>query len=227
MLSGRSRACIETINFGRIGLASKPERPDYRMRCGSGAIALEDSGNELASLLHRSDRAQSCSAVNYVRTRWQRCSGLPPSVAAACSSSRALASVWPLAIAAIANGAADEVPALAALRDLERSLGGDCGDRDAHRAAVVMGSRHLLFAAVLCRRAAACDGAQIGHSPAASHVAPMLSCDSGPEPCRRGRRTAPTPAHHCRRLCIGPLGIAQSLAATGSSDEPSSRSRLQ
>jgi len=37
-------------------------------------------------------------------------------------------------------------------------------------------------AAALYRKAAACDGAQFGHSAEASHVAPMLDVGSSPEP---------------------------------------------
>jgi hypothetical protein len=40
--------------------------------------------------------------------------------------------------------------------------------------------------AALNRKAAACDGAQIGHSAAASHVAPILDVGSSPEPRRHG-----------------------------------------
>jgi len=87
-----------------------------------------------------------------------------------------------LATVILADGAVNQVPALSTLRDLVRPPEG--------MTAIMMeiapsrrdGAASSPCAAALYRKAAACDGAQFGHSAAASHVAPMLDVGGSPEP---------------------------------------------
>jgi hypothetical protein len=87
-----------------------------------------------------------------------------------------------LATVILADVAVNQAPAISAFRDLVRAPDGTTAIMMEIARSGRDGAASLPCAAALYRKAAACFGAQFGHSAAASRVAPMLDVGSGPEP---------------------------------------------